>query len=259
MRVPLAYAILGLLTIAVGCAGPSTAMPDGSLGDGPVHNPGTPGLGAHALKFQAYHEPDHPVTLLTTSPMSTQTSGSAIIVGIGRGQMALFAQPSALPTDNMGNTPYRQIDTAMKYTDWPSATALYAFPSAHGGPNHTIAATTPADDEITLAAVEVVEGTHVQDYKWNQGDADPLTSLEVTTTGPATLIAFWWGGGFPDTEPQTAGPDNDFQAIAKNVETLGGFVQCAVAVKNVTKAGSYSVTWKSTPTQGAQLWLVAVQ
>lgn len=261
MRVPLAYGILGLLTIAVGCAGPSTradpAMPDGSVGDGPGHTPGTPGLGAHTLKFQAYHEPDHPVTVLSTSPMSTQTSGSTIIVGIGRGDNTKFV----LPTDNKGNSPYRQVDVMHAYAPnfTESGTALYAFPSAHGGPGHTIAATTPADDEITLAAVEVVDGTHVQDYKWNQGDADPLTSLEVTTTGPATLIAFWWGGGFPDTEPQTAIPDNGFQVIDKNVETLGGFVQCAVAVKNVTNAGPYSVTWTSTPNQSAQLWLIAVQ
>ena len=33
----------------------------------------------------------------------------------------------------------------------------------------------------------------------------------------------------------------------------------AAAVKNVTAAGTYDVTWKATPTQGAQLYLVAVQ
>jgi hypothetical protein len=36
-------------------------------------------------------------------------------------------------------------------------------------------------------------------------------------------------------------------------------VQCAVAAKNVTAAGTYNVTWTSTPVQGAQLWLIAVQ
>jgi hypothetical protein len=32
-----------------------------------------------------------------------------------------------------------------------------------------------------------------------------------------------------------------------------------VAVRQVSAAGTYNVTWTSTPIQGAQLWLAAVQ
>lgn len=278
MRNSLVLRFAGLAVLAAaGCASPSkpsdATTPDatpgssidggGSPSDGspdlPGHTPGMPGLGAHSLSFQAYHEMNHPVTVLNSAAMATQAAGSTMIVGVGRGQLALFDQPSSIPVDNKGNSPYLQIDKTMKYTDWDSGTALYAFASARGGVNHLISAQTPADDEVTLAAVEVIEGTHIQDYKWNQDSADPITSLQVTTTAPATLISFWWGGGFPDTTTQTAEPDSGFVLIDSNTNTLGGFVQCAVAVKNVTKPGSYSVTWKSTPQQGAQVWLVAVQ
>jgi len=39
----------------------------------------------------------------------------------------------------------------------------------------------------------------------------------------------------------------------------GALVQCAVAKKTVSAAGTYNVTWTSTLIQGAQLWLAAVQ
>jgi hypothetical protein len=47
--------------------------------------------------------------------------------------------------------------------------------------------------------------------------------------------------------------------VDTNVDQLHSFVQCAVAVENVTAAGTYDVTWKATPAQGAQLYLIAVQ
>jgi hypothetical protein len=53
-------------------------------------------------------------------------------------------------------------------------------------------------------------------------------------------------------------PDNGFTVVDDLLEP-GNLVQGAVAVKNVTVAGTYDVTWTSTPVQGAQLWLVAVQ
>jgi hypothetical protein len=116
-------------------------------------------------------------------------------------------------------------------------------------------------DEVTLAAVEVVEGTRIQAVAWNELSAAPLTSKTVTTTGPATLIAFWWGDGYFYNPPlsQTATPDNGFVVVDADTQETSSFVQCAVAVKNVTAAGTYHVTWKATPAQGAQLWLIAVQ
>jgi hypothetical protein len=150
------------------------------------------------------------------------------------------------------------IDNDARYTRWPgSGTAMYTFTPATGGPEHTISTTTTPDDEITLAAVEVIEGTKIQAYAWNEVTSGPLTSKTVTTTGPATLIAFWWGDAFAMVN-QTATPDSGFTVI-DSVLVSGSLVQSAIAVKNVTAAGTYHVTWTVTPAQGAQLWLVAVQ
>ena len=86
---------------------------------------------------------------------------------------------------------------------------------------------------------------------------DRVTSQQVTTTGAATLVAFWWGDGL---EPNggTIQANNGFQVI-DSIQDSGSLVQGAVAVKNVTAAGTYDVTWTAAPIQGAQLWLIAVQ
>jgi hypothetical protein len=235
-------------------------MVDAPLLDGPR---GTPRLGAHAMGF--YHLAMSNATSIATSTMTTQASGSMIIVGVGRGDKTLFA----LPTDSKGNTPYRQRDIMHPYAHpfESSGTALYEFPSAIGGNGFQVINSTGPDhisgqnDEITVTAVEVIAGTQIQQV-WNvviqQSPAIPVTSGSITTTGPATLIAFWWGDAFPGT-PQTATPNNGFVVVETNVQETGSFVQCAVAVRNVTTAGTYNVTWTSTPVQGAQLWLVAVQ
>jgi hypothetical protein len=222
-----------------------------------------PGLGAHGMSFYHLDDPGHRgAQSISTPALTTQSSGSTIVVSVGRGDNTLFA----LPTDNKGNTPYQQLGTMHPYDPLylESGTALYAFTSASGGPDFKVSTTTGLnhknqDDEITLAAVEVIEGTRIQAFEWNEVANPPLTSSSVTTTGPATLIAFWWGDGFPDTEPQTAIPGNGFMRVDKNVEELHSFVQCAVAFKNVADAGTYNVTWTATPQQGAQMWLIAVQ
>jgi hypothetical protein len=267
----------GILLTFAGCSSSATAL-DASTGprgdaavtdaiatdgldrDAPDHIPGTPGLGAHGIKF--YHLDASNAASITTSLTATQASGSTIVVSVGRGDNTLFA----IPTDNKLNAPYQQLDVmhpyGFKYPD--SGTALYAFTAAKGGDGFQVTTTTGKTrnnqyDEITLAAVEVIDGTKIQAFEWNEVEAPPLTSKSVTTTGPATLIAFWWGDGYPDTTSQTASPDNGFTVVEKNVDELHAFVQCAVAVKSVTAAGTYNVTWTATPTQGAQLWLVAVQ
>jgi hypothetical protein len=259
MRLAAISVVLGAL-LAAGCskqgAGPDAPVSDSSAPDVPGI-PGNPGLGAHSLVYYKLNQ-DPTARALATEAMSVQPSGSTIIVSVGRGELAAFSESAAIPTDNMGNSPYRQVDVTRKYMNWPSGTALYQFPSARGGANHVITTFTPENDEITMAAVEVVSSSRIQDYKWNEVLQAPLTSLEVTTTGPATLVAFWWGDGFPRI-PQDAKPNNGFVRIDTNAEETDSFVQCAVAVKNVAEPGKYNVTWTATPAQGAQMWLVAVQ
>jgi hypothetical protein len=250
-----------LLTIAMGCGSDakSTLAPDGPDGDGPSGDgPGTGPLpttvGAHAIVFQ---RDEGTLTTLATPTLTTRASGSTLIVAIGRGNFYLFPNPTSLPSDNKGNTPYQQLGESHKYTAYPdSGTALYAFPGAVGGSGHIIRTSTTAS-EITLAAIEVA-GSKVQDHKWNEVlSGKPLTSLKVSTTGPATLVAFWWGDGAAASN-KTAVANNGFVVVDSVLES-GNLVQGAVAVKTVADAGEYDVTWTATPRQGAQLWLVAVQ
>lgn len=210
-------------------------------------------LGAHTL---AYHRLSGSVSPLTSSGITTQSNGSTLLACVGRGRISDFS----LPQDNKGNTPWIQLDATHPYALWgDSGTALYAFASAAGGAGHTVTTSKPrADEEITMAVVEVVKGGLIQDYKWNETlSGSPTTSLSVTTTGPATLVAFWWGDAGVDSN-KTAVPNNGFTVIDSILES-GALVQCAVAAKEVAVAGTYNVTWTATPQQGAQLWLVAVQ
>ena len=220
--------------------------------DAVVNVPGAPGLGAHGLSFFRY-DVNSPTTI--SSPvMSTQPANSTMIESIGRGNFSAHA----LPTDTKGNTPYQRLDTEHTYSRWAtSGTGAYAFPNLAGGNGHQVTASTPSDDEITLAAVEVVNAGTVHQVVWSEVLAAPLTSRSVTTTGPATLVAFWWGDAGVDMN-KTATPNNGFVLIDA-ILMSGALVQCAVAVKNVSAAGTYDVTWTATPAQGAQLWLIAVQ
>jgi hypothetical protein len=71
------------------------------------------------------------------------------------------------------------------------------------------------------------------------------------------LVAFWWGDAGVQQD-KTALPNNGF-TVVDSILLSGELVQCAVATKDVAAAGRYDVTWTATPSQGAQLWLVAVQ
>ena len=237
-----------------GTGGMSGGGTGGVGGSGGATQAGLPQIGAHGLSYYRYAENN--LVTIGTPAMDTQAAGSTIVVSAGRGDFSAFA----LPTDNKGNSPYKQLGQAHTYTKWPtSGTALYAFEDAVGGPGHVVSNSTPAGDEITLTAVEVKGGTHIQDFQWNErlADGQPITTLPVTTTGPATLVAFWWGdGNAPDNK--VAVPNNGF-TVLDSIGLEGSLVQCFVAAKEVDAAGTYDVTWNATPVQGAQLWLVAVQ
>ena len=194
---------------------------------------------------------------ISTAAMATQPVGSTLLVAVGRGKIAAFTQ---MPTDNLDNSPYVPLGPTHSYApQYPgSGTALYACSFAKGGARHIITAPTIAQDEITLVAIEVKNGGVIQDCKWNGVlRGQPLTSEHVTTTGPATLVAFWWGDGHEGIA-HIAVPNHGFTVIESLLST-GTLVQTAVATKDVTAAGSYNVTWDSGGLEGAQLYLVAVQ
>jgi hypothetical protein len=220
-------------------------------------------IGAHALVFQRI---GGGLDRVKTPSLASSETGSTILVSVGRGQIAAFEAP----TDNLNSVPYTQIDSAHRYANWNnSGTALYALENARGGAEHIVATRTPPEDEVTLAVVEVF-GSRIEDVAWTEAllpnkflrpdrwlsRQNTVTSASVETAGPATLVAFWWGDADVEGD-KTAEPNNGFQVIEAVLEP-GALVQCAVAVKHVSEAGRYDVSWTSSPPQGAQMWLVAV-
>jgi hypothetical protein len=212
-----------------------------------------PSLGAHGL---AYHISRGSLGATLSTPAMNTQSGSTLLAFVGKGSVFNLAPPS----DNLGNTPYVQLGSNHEYTRWPGeGTAAYAFPSIAGGPNHLVSVDdSNVFDEVSFSTVEVRNGGIIEDYKWNEVlNSAALTSLSVTTTGPATLVAVWYGDDASST-PSNPIPNNGFTVI----ESVGGAietVQMFVATKDVSAAGTYSVTWNTTPLQGAQLYLIAVQ
>jgi hypothetical protein len=211
-----------------------------------------PTVGAHTLAFF----PCNSTGGLTTSPITTQTSGSTILAWVGRGNTNGFT--GGVPLDNKTNT-YDLLGAIHDYSPlYPSSgEALYAVPSAAGGIACRVTAPMPTGgDEVTLAVVEVRNAGVIQDSQFNKVLSPPHTSLNVTTSGAATLVAIWAGdsGG----ASVTANPNNGFATIDSQLLSSCE-VEVVVATKNVTAAGTYNVSWTATPSQGAHLWLVAVQ
>lgn len=237
-----------------GAAGGGTGTSGGEGGSGGSPQPGVPKIGAHAIAYYRYNQ--NAPSSISTPPLTTQPAGSTLIVSAGRGDFKAVTAP----TDNKGNGSFGLLGQAHTYEYWPtSGTALYALTGAVGGANHVISNYNTPNDEITLAVVEVTGSSRVQDHKWVErlNSGQPVTSDAVTTTGRATLVAFWWGSGGA-AEDKVAVPNNGF-TVLDSVGVEGEIVQCFVAAKEVEAAGTYDVTWTSTPVQGAQLYLVAVE
>ena len=217
----------------------------------PASTTTAPALGAHALVF---NRDGVSSSSLSTPGMSTRTTGSTLLACVGRGSLSAIA-----PKDNAGNS-FVQLDVAHTYTLWPSSgTVLYACEQARGMVGHAVTMAKPkVTDETTLSVVEITDGGFVRDVQWREVlSGQPVTSASVTTIGPALLVAWWWGDAGVDLD-KTAVPNNGFTVVDSVLES-GALVQCAVAVRQVGVAGTYNVTWASTPRQGAQLWLVAVE
>lgn len=215
--------------------------------------PGAPALGVHALSYNFLGL--SPSRTLGARLARTPDSGSTLLVSVGRG----VSSAHAAPTDNKANV-FRQVEGTHAYALWPkSGTALYACAQAAGGPDHLVSVSKAVvTDETTISVVEIVNAGVVVDAKWSEVlKGRPTTTETVTTTGPALIVAWWWGDA-DVAHYKTARPDNGFRVI-DSVLRRGALVQCAVAVRTVATAGSYRTTWSATPAQGAQLWIAAVQ
>lgn len=251
-----------LLVLAVGEAGPVRSS------GGPIRAQAA-SIGSHVLLAQPDGEGTHPAV---AGPIRTRDAGSSLLVLVGG-----YASNAGLPSDNYGNHWVQQGENiAFRGYHGRFETAAYVALSARGGKNHrvTLAKTGAATGEITAPFVEIRNAGVLQDVASNYalpgmvarlgeklGQGWPgarLSSGSVTTTGPATLVAVWWGDAF--VYRMTAVPDNGFKVIERFLDLPpSSGVQCAVAVRQVDRAGTYQVTWSTTPAQGAILWLFAFQ
>ncbi len=213
-----------------------------------------PSLGAHTLLV---HSEGRGVTPALTDALATQAAGSSLIVFNGG-----YAENVAGPTDNYANT-WKPLGRPVPYGNGYDGFNVKAYLalSAKGGANHTvsIAKNGNAPGEISVPFIEIRNAGVLQDVAQNYPAAGlVVTSGEVTTTGPATLVALWWGDG--GVKRMTAIPNNGFRVIDSFLQLPDNSgVQCAVAVKQVSAAGTYSVSWIGSPVQGAILWILAFQ
>jgi hypothetical protein len=207
---------------------------------------------SHELVFQLKDSVNGAQQLYFRQPPAL-SQASVLIVGVGRGQASRFSADGDSPQPG-----FRQLGEAHHYSLWPkSGTAIYWRPLTSGDQLPRMWVTTPVEDEITAVTL-AVEGNHIQDFSWvEQPEGWSTESASVVTTGKATLVAFWWGDADVGGR-KLAFPGNGFARVEAILES-GALVQCAVAVRQVDKAGRYAVTWHAYPKQGAQLWLIAIQ
>ncbi len=243
---------------------------------GPLPLVQNPSLGAHTLLSQSDGKGVNPAL---SAPITTQATDSSLLVLVGG-----FASNASMPSDSYGNTWTRQ-DPVIAYHGYSGRfnTAAYVALSAKGGAAHRLRLAKDGEEagEITAPFIEIRNAGVLQDVAYNyplpdlvttlagkvrrawsdgsdNGGSAELTSGSVTTTGPATLVAVWWGDAY--VYRMTAVPNNGFKVIDRFLELPpNSGVQCAVAVKQVDRAGTYQVTWSGAPAQGAILWLFAFQ
>ena len=220
----------------------------------PPPAPGQPALGAHALVWQEdYVAPPQ----ATTPPLASAPHGSSFLAVVGG-----FGDNAVAPVDNLGNR-WRQFGQPVVFHGYDGAfdTRAYLALDGLGGPDHVVTVAKPLrpDREISVVLVEARNAPRLVDAAQVYAEQGTLlTSGTVTTDGPALLVALWWGDS--DAVQHVALPDNGFRVIDQ-LTTLppnsASAVQCAVAVREVARAGTYQVSWTTAPAQGAILWLFA--
>jgi hypothetical protein len=240
------YTAVGVLLAAAVGGAPAQGSTDGA----PASS-----LGAHTLQTQSEGLGTNPVV---TQPITTQRHDSALIVFNGG-----YSSNASSPVDSYGNR-WKQLGNDVPYGngygDRFNVKAYVAF-KAQGGPGHTVSFSKNgnAEGEISVPFIEIRDAAVLQDVSQTYAPTGlVLISGKVTTTGPATLIAVWWGDG--GVKRMSAVPNNGFAVIDSYLKLPDNSgVQCAVAYKQVAAAGTYDVSWTGAPAQGAILWLFAFQ
>lgn len=217
--------------------------------------PLTSELGAHTLLTQAEGDGRSPATTL---PLDTAAQGSALLVFNGG-----YASNDASPSDSYGNR-WHALSPPQPYGNGYGDrfdVKAYWVSQAKGGPGHTVSLVKRGQPggEISLPFIEIRHAGRLQAMAQNYAPAGlVVTSGKVTTTGPALLVALWWGDGA--VKHISAVPSEGFTVIERFLQLPDNSgVQCAVAIRQVQAAGTYDVSWIDAPAQGALLWLLAFQ
>ncbi|MBB3228587.1 hypothetical protein FHW69_003229 [Luteibacter sp. Sphag1AF] len=213
-----------------------------------------PALGAHTLLGVGEGSGVSPAV---TAPLTTQTTGSSFLVLDGG-----YISNNGTPADSYGNRWKRvaQVPYGNEYGDRFDVKA-YVADNAHGGPDHTVRINKPGEPagEISVPFIEI-RGANTL-HAMTSTYAPPalvVTSGAVQTTGPATLIAVWWGDG--GVKKMTAEAGDGFTVIDRFTDLPDeSGVQVAVATRQVAGPGVWQVTWTAAPVQGALLFLFAFQ
>lgn len=216
----------------------------------------TPTLGAHTLLAQTDAAGTDPAS---TDPITTQASGSILFAWKGG-----LAYPNA-PTDNKGNT-YTALGTAGNWNGvWGvnEANQSYVCIGAAGGAGHVLTLDKNdewATHELSMPLIEVIGATKASIAQSYSSSGATNAAPSITTTGPALLLAIWTGDSGTVGTLMTAAPDSGFEVIESYLDIpVESGCQCAFAVKQVDAAGTYDLTWAVTPSQGADLALIAFE
>jgi len=187
----------------------------------------------------------------------TTVTGSTLLAVVGMGALANVHPPR----DNRGNT-FRELLPPHNYVNWwGSGQQLYAATQIRGGTGHVVTETMPeANDEVTLSVIEIRGARRISAVSVaEQASYGPVRSATVKTTGPAILVAWWWGdGAIVQTSATTSAGWSRVHSLGR-AQAETGVLQTELAAKAVSAAGSYSITWRSDPDQGAVVYLVAVE
>jgi hypothetical protein len=211
-------------------------------------------LGSHVL---LWHEDGNGPGVAVTPPINTQASGSSLIAF-----SAGYASNNSLPTDNKDNS-WSPLGAPVVYRGYNGEfdVKAYAVFGANGGNGHSLSIVKNGvpSGEITVPFIEIRQTAALHAIAQNYpASAAVVTSDSVTTSGAATLLAVWWGDATGLTH--SAIPNNGF-SIIENFVSLppNSAVQSVVAVRQVSSAGTYNVSWTQSPSEGAVLWLFAFQ
>lgn len=197
----------------------------------------------------------------TNNPRGTSafdtTSEGVMIAAVGRGVLADFDTTNV--TDNKGNGNYAQIGVKHAYTNWPSSgIAVYAKTGMIGGTGHVVQTSKPSlSDEVTILGLHVKGVNNVADSAWVEDLTSPNTSASVTLAGAGVLVAIW--GGDNSSGELNPAIEAGWTKHQWTSSLASNHVQMAIASRVVPRGGTYTVTWTPTTSQGAQLWLIALQ